>query len=239
MLLAQRLLDTLLPPRCVLCGEGVETQGSLCGVCWGRLHFISEPFCAKCSLPFEFDPGTGALCGACLEHPPSYAAARAALSYDEASRPLVARLKYYDQTYLARGMAAWLMRAGREVLEGADLLAPVPLHYYRLIRRTYNQSGLLARWVGEASGIPVIPDLLTRKKHTAPQASLSRDKRRKNVRGAFTITPRHKERVAGKRIVLVDDVMTTGATVEACSKALLKAGAASVHVLALARTSNT
>jgi ComF family protein len=236
-------LDLLLPPRCLSCGAQVDAQGTLCAPCWGRLSFLGPPWCARCGRPFELPPGggpaegegEGACCAACLADPPAFGRARAALAYDDESRGLVLAFKHADRTRSAPAFGAWMARAGAEVLAGADLLVPVPLHRWRLFARRYNQSALLALAVGRAAGVPVSADLLARRRPTRTQGGLTRAGRTRNVAGAFAVRPRRLDLVRGRRVVLVDDVLTTGATVEECARALLRAGAAAVDVLALAR----
>lgn len=232
----ERALDLLLPPQCLQCGAGVERVGMLCPACWRRTSFLGPPLCEVCGYPFEFDVGEGALCGACTRERPVFDRARAALSYEAVGRDLVLAFKLSDRTYAAPALAGWMVRAGAELLEGADLLAPVPLHRRQLFLRRYNQAALLAQAVGRASGRRVVPDLLVRTRATALQTRLSAAARVENVRGAFRVRPSRESTVADRRIVVIDDVMTTGATVSACARALRKAGAAEVFVLTLART---
>lgn len=232
---AAAALDLLLPPRCLACGAIVDAQGTLCAGCWRGITFIGPPMCACCGLPFEIAAGPGALCGACVASPPVWGRARAALVYDDGSRPLVLGFKHGDRTHAAIPFARWMALAGAELLAGADLLVPVPLHPWRLFRRRYNQSALLARAVADRSGVPLLVDAVVRRRRTPSQGGLNRRQRALNVRGAFRVRPAAADRIRGRRVVLVDDVLTTGATVTACARALLSAGAASVDVLALAR----
>jgi ComF family protein len=229
------LLDVLLPPRCFACGTEVGRGGALCGSCWGRIRFIAAPLCAGCGVPFELPAGPGAKCGACLTEEPRYGRARSVFVYDQASRSLVLDFKHGDRTEAAPAFGAWLARAGAELLDGADLLVPVPLHRWRLFRRRYNQAGLLAHAAARASGVACAPDLLVRRRATESQGHLSRAGRARNVAHAFHVRPRHTNLLAGKRIILIDDVLTTGATATECAAALRRAGAASVDVLTLAR----
>jgi ComF family protein len=233
--LGRRALDIVLPPRCLACGTGVERQGALCAECWNRLTFIAPPWCACCGMPFEYRVEGEVLCGACIARTPVFDRARAVLAYDDGSRPLVLSFKHGDQTYAAGAYGGWLARAGAELLDGADLLVPVPLHRWRLFRRRYNQAALLAQAVGRSAGIAVIPDLLVRRRRTPSQGGLDRAERRRNVRTAFAVHPRRSGQVRGRAIVLVDDVMTTGATLSECARVLKRAGAARVDVLTLAR----
>lgn len=232
----EMLLNLIFPPQCLMCHAIVPTHGTLCLDCWQQVHFISDPCCACCGLPFDYAIGDGALCGDCLQQHPSYLCARAAFRYDDASKSLILKLKYHDQSYLAATYGRWLAKAGGEMLKSCDVIVPVPLYYWRFVQRRYNQSALLAAALARQCALPVIPDALKRIRHTPPQTGLTRAQRHDNVRGVFAVHPKFKKRLAGKRIVLIDDVMTTGATLEACSRALLKAGAGAVYVLTLART---
>jgi ComF family protein len=202
--------------------------------------WLSSPLCACCGCPFEFDPLGGAdaeqlLCGACLRDPPSFARARAVFRYDDASRGLILAFKHADRLHGAPAYGEWLARAGAELLNQAAYVAPVPLHWTRLAWRRYNQAALLAQAAARVTRRAVIPDLLERARRTPQQGDLGAAARRRNVRRAFRVNARHRDKLAGKRIVLVDDVFTTGATVEECTRALLDAGAEVVDVLTLAR----
>ena len=230
-----RGLDAVLPPRCLKCGLVVAVQGALCPTCWQGLSFLSPPCCACCGRPFDFDLGPGALCGACAQAPPAFDRARSVLRYDEANRDLILAYKHADRTSLTPAFAAWLKRAGDELLRDADLIVPVPLHWSRLFGRRYNQAALLAVALGELSGKAVVPDLLIRRRATRKQGHLGRLARQRNVAGAFALHPRRAAAAAGKRILLIDDVITTGATVTNCARILRQGGATAIDVLALAR----
>lgn len=230
---ARRVLDALLPPRCLACGGLSETPGALCARCWEAVSFLTAPFCAQCGRPFDVDPGPAALCGACVADPPAFARARAVMRYDDASKGLILRFKHADKTAAAPFFARWMARAGADLLAEADLLMPVPLHRWRLFHRRYNQAALLANALSRLSGVACRPDGLLRVRHTAPQGTKGRRERRGNVRGAFRLRPRVA--VEGRRVLLVDDVLTTGATIEECAGVLLDGGAAAVDVLTLAR----
>lgn len=229
------LLDALLPPQCLSCRADVAAPGVLCPACWGAIRFLGPPQCAACGVPFELPSLEGALCAGCLASRPAYGAARAVFRYDDGSRGLILSFKHGDRTEAAPAFGQWLARAGEELVGRADLILPVPLHWTRLFRRRYNQSALLAQSLGRVVGVPVAVDILRRRRATPSQGRLSRAGRRRNVQGAFAVGPAHHETIRGQRILLVDDVLTTGATVEACSGTLLRAGAATVDVLTLAR----
>jgi ComF family protein len=230
-------LDLALPRLCAACREPVEGEG-LCPKCWSKLSFISRPYCERLGVPFVYDPGPGILSMEAIANPPAYQRARAAVRFDEISRALVHALKYGDRLDLAPMMGRWLGHAGRELLTGADALVPVPLHWRRRWARRFNQSAILAAAVSATSGLPVAADALRRVKPTAQQVGLSRSERAANVQGAFRVPPEGKAAIVGRRLVLIDDVLTSGATVEGCAKALLRAGAANVDVLVFARVAD-
>ena len=229
------LLDAILPPRCLKCGGIVADPGSLCGRCWPELRFLGAPCCACCGFPFEFDMGENALCAACSAQRPRYDRARAALAYDDGSRDLILRFKHADRIDGAATFAGWMARAGAALVDSADVIAPVPLHRWRLVRRRYNQAAILANAIGRLRGKLVVPDLLVRHRATPSQGHLGRSQRHRNVAGAFALHPGRAQVAAGARILLVDDVLTTGATAEACARALHNAGAKAVDLLVLAR----
>jgi ComF family protein len=231
------LLDAVLPPLCLGCAEIVSEPGALCASCWSGLAFLGRPHCETCGYPFPAEHHAVAvgLCGPCLARPPRYRQARAVLAYDTPSRALVLPFKHGDRTDMAGTYTRWMARAGSELLERADFVAPVPLHWRRLLLRRYNQAALLAAGVAREAGRPHRPDLLLRSRWTGSQAGLAGKERRRNVRNAFLVNARHADGLKGKNVLLVDDVMTTGATVEACTLALRRAGASHVDVLTLAR----
>ena len=235
----RQLLDSVLPPLCLGCGEIVETAGALCAGCWQGFSFIAAPQCARCGDPFAEDLGEGALCATCLARPPKFRRARAALAYDAHSRRLVLPFKHGDRTDVARACGGWMARAGTNLLAEADLIAPVPLHWRRLLARRYNQAQLLACAAVRAASLApegrLAPDLLRRRRWTGSQAGLRARERRRTVREAFDIHPRWAGEVAGKTVLLVDDVLTTGATAEACARVLQRGGVRHVDVLTLAR----
>jgi ComF family protein len=232
-----RVLDSVFPPRCIACGQAVEMQGAVCGECWPGLTFLAEPLCRCCGVPLPEDaPGEGVFaCVPCATAPPAYRKARAAVLFDRIGADLVHKLKYADRTGLAPSLAQWMLRAAPDMLAEADAIVPVPLHRTRLWRRRFNQAALLALALARKAGKPVWSQALLRRKRTAPQIGLGRTGRAANVRHAFAVSPRFAEPVRGAHILLIDDVLTTGATAEACARVLLRAGAASVEVLTVAR----
>jgi ComF family protein len=215
----------------------VEGEG-LCAACWSKLSFITRPYCERLGIPFVYDPGPGILSMEAIADPPAYNRARAAVRFDEVSRALVHALKYGDRLDLAPMMGRWISRAGREILAEADALVPVPLHWRRLWTRRFNQSAMLAASVSAASGVPIVTTALKRVKATVQQVGLSRSERATNVQGAFRVPEQGKAAVAGRRLVVLDDVLTSGATVEGCARALLRAGARQVDVLVFARVAD-
>jgi ComF family protein len=218
----------------------VDRQGSLCADCFRGLSFVTAPFCTRCGAPFPHEgaglPGAeGPLCPACEARPPAFAAARAALRYDDAARRLILPFKHADRTELAGLLARHMLRAGRDLLDRAELVAPVPLHWRRLVARRYNQAALLSARLARMAGRPHAPDLLRRRRATPPLGERGAAERAAVLEGAFALSRGAARRVAGRRVLLVDDVMTSGATAGACAGLLLEAGAAAVEVLAAAR----
>jgi ComF family protein len=228
------VVDLALPPLCPACREPVIGQ-ALCADCWSKLHFIAPPYCERLGIPFAYDPGPGILSMQAIADPPAYARARAAVRYDDIARTLVHAFKYGDRLDLAPTLGLWMARAGHELTAEADAIVPVPLHWRRLWARRFNQSAMLADVVAKQSGRPVDYEVLRRVKATAQQVGLSRAQRADNIQGAFRVPAAARAGVAGRRLVLVDDVLTTGATAEGCARALLRAGAANVDVLTFAR----
>ena len=232
-LVAAQAVDLLLPPRCPACREIVENAGRFCLGCWSGLTFITAPRCAGCGAPFDIDRGATARCGGCLETPPKFAAARAALAYAGSARTVLLGFKHGDRQHLVDIMAPQLVRAGRDWLGPGTVLVPVPLHRWRLWQRGFNQAALLARAVARRSGSSLAVDALIRAKPTRSSQGMGRRARAANVRGAFKVG--RPAAIKDKEIILIDDVLTTGATAEACTRVLLRAGARRVRVLTWAR----
>ncbi len=230
---ARGLLDLLLPVR-DFDGDPAQTAG-LPLKQWSRITFLEDPVCDGCGSPWEYDPGPGVRCAACEARPRAFSRARAACLYDEASRDLILKLKHADRTDLALLMARWLSRAARPLLEEADVVVPTPLHRWRLLRRRYNQAAEIARPLARMHALSFLPDGLVRVRDTETQGGKSAAGRRRNVAGAFAVPHRLRDRLAGRRVLLIDDVLTTGATAHACARALKAAGAAAVDVAVIAK----
>src|SRR5690348_15607937 len=229
------MLDVARPPLCPSCRQPLGDGHGLCAGCWAKLSFIEPPYCARLGIPFVYDPGPGLLSMEAIANPPSYDRARAAVRYDDVARALVHKFKYSDHMELAPMLGQWMARAGRELTREADALIPVPLHWRRLWARRFNQSAALAFAVGSVATLPVLTESLRRVRATPQQVGLDKGDRAQNVSGAFRVPPERKADIAGRRLIVVDDVLTSGATVEACARALLRAGAAHVDVLTFAR----
>ena len=230
-------LNALLPAHCLTCDVQVDAPGQLCAACFRATAFLTEPCCRRCGVPFESagQGGRDGVCQGCRDRPPPWRAARAAMHYDDQARRLVLPLKYGDRVELARALAPHMARAGAALLRATDLIVPVPLHRRRLLARRYNQSALLAQALARLSGRPAVLDVLRRTRATSPLAEKGASARAAEVDGVFVVRERHRPRVDGARVLLVDDVLTSGATAGACARALLAAGALDVDVLVAAR----
>jgi ComF family protein len=231
-------LDIVLPFRCAACGDIVAGEPGFCPACWKQLRFITSPHCFQCCEPFDLPVPPSTRCGVCLAQPPSWSMARAVWRYDSAARAPILRLKYGDRTDLVDLFAQHLTRKLEGIATDNCLLIPVPLHRWRIFKRTFNQSALLVQAIHKKSGMPASFTALIRTRNTRPQQGLTRAERLKNVHTAFRVPDTERARLTGRTVILVDDVVTTGATVEACARLLLRAGAADVRLLTLARVVN-
>jgi ComF family protein len=227
------ILDFALPPRCPGCGAVTPEPHRFCMACWSSLTFLGEPCCEMCALPFDYDQGAGTLCGGCLSHPPRFDRLRAAVVYGDIPRKVALKLKYGGRPGVAETVARFMSRHLAATPDA--LLAPVPLHRWRIWQRGYNQAALIASALARRGGIDARLDLIERVKRTPPLKGMNAAQRRDTLRGAFRVPPRHKAGVKGRRIVLIDDVYTSGATANGCARALKRAGADEVWVLAWAR----
>jgi ComF family protein len=232
----QAALQVLYPPQCISCAEPVLTDFGLCGDCWRETPFIAGLVCDRCGIPLPGGvPGETAVCDDCMAIARPWGRGRAALIYRDNGRKLVLALKHGDRLDLARPAADWLVRAAQPILQPDLLVVPVPLHWSRLIRRRYNQAALLSKGLAMRAGLDHCPDALQRLRSTGSQENRTRDGRFANMAGALRVPSRRRALVAGRAVLLVDDVMTSGATFAAGTEALMQAGAASVDVLCLAR----
>jgi ComF family protein len=231
--LLRGLADIVVPPACVACGARQGSGDALCATCWRDVAFIRAPLCDRLGLPLPFGGPPPLISAAAAADPPVWARARAVGRYEPGGvlARIVSGFKYHDRHHARGLLGGWLVTAGAELLADADLIVPVALQRWRLVRRQFNQSALLAREVSRRTGVPWSPFVLAKARATVPQAGLTRQARLENVRGAFTVPTRRRSAVAGRRIVLLDDVLTTGATAEAATRALLRAGASAVDVL--------
>jgi len=232
----QALLHMVYPPQCLSCDARVTTDFGLCGDCWRDTPFIIGLTCSKCGTPLPGDDAdTGVLCDDCITTARPWGQGRAALLYKDNARKLVLSFKHGDRIDLARPAAIWMHRAAAPLLRPGMLVAPVPLHWMRLLKRRYNQAGLLSAAVAKMANLDHIPDLLQRRRSTGSQDDRSREGRFANMSGALTAHPRHAARIEGRHILLVDDVMTSGATLASAAEACIAQGAAEISVLVLAR----
>lgn len=232
---ARSFANILLPPLCIVCRVPIGTNGLVCGSCFAGIDFIVPPLCTRLGVPLPYDTGAPYLSAAALASPPPYDSARAVARYSQTMRDLIQGFKYGDRQEGLRLFARWLARAGKDILAGADVIVPVPLYRSRLWARRFNQSALLAQALAGQSGVPADCGSLRRTRRTISQVGLSATQRKRNVAGAFKIAPSRRQTIEGKAVVLIDDVITTGATVEACTRVLKRTGAVRVDVLALAR----
>lgn len=234
-------LDLILPPRCPVNGDIVSSVGAISPRAWRELTFISPPHCPCCGIPFAIDTmidiqqPDNFLCASCLSTPRTFDQAKSLLVYDEASRKMILAFKHGDALHLHTTLAPLLAKAGGEFLNPDAIIVPVPLHWMRLVKRRYNQAAILGIEIGKLSGVTCWPDALIRTRHTPPQGHKTAKDRHRNVSGAFDIHQSYVHKLSGRDIILIDDVFTTGATLEECAKVLKAAGAKSVKLLTVAR----
>lgn len=231
----QNLLDLLLPPRCLGTGEIVDAQGMVTPALWSQLGFIDTPYCQTCGLPFAFATPDSTLCASCIDDEPVFDTARAAVVYDDTSRQMILDFKYGDRLHAVDTFMPWMLRAGAGMLAETDIILPVPLHRKRLWQRRFNQSALLAQKLARHSQKTYLAEGLIRSRYTIPQKGLSRKERHLNVKNAFAVPAPQAQKIQGKNVMIVDDVFTSGATLNECARILKKSGAAKVFVLTIAR----
>lgn len=229
----KNLLNFVFPPQCPICKKRVQDTNNLCNECFSMIHFISTPYCEKCGRPFEFQITEELFCGVCLTKKQPFHKARAAFKYDDFSKKLILPFKHGDHIELTPLLTHLLLQAGKDLFPDIDIILPVPLHRFRLMKRKYNQAALLAKALSHHINKPFIAGVLLRIKSTQSQGHLKKDKRKQNVAKAFAVT--NNQLILGKHILLVDDVLTSGATLNECAKVLKKAGAKQVSYLTLAR----
>lgn len=235
-MLLQSAIRLIYPPQCISCGERTMAENGLCASCWGGVGFISGLVCDKCGVPLlGEDHGDTEYCDDCITIARPWAQGRAAISYTEIGRKITLALKHGDRLDVVKPASDWMVRAAKPMLKDAMIVAPVPLHWRRLFKRRYNQSALLARHVAKATRLTFCPDLLVRHRPTPSQEGRNRDERFANMAGAIRTHPKRLDHLDCKHILLVDDVMTSGATFAACAEACLAQGASEVSILALAR----
>ena len=228
------VVDLLWPPSCIGCGAAVIEADRFCAACWQSLPLIAPPVCQRYGVPLPFDLGPEPLSPLAISDPPVFERARAAFRYDGRARELVHHFKYGDRTELARPMGRLMAEAGKALLADASLIVPVPLHRFRFLGRRFNQAALLAKEIGVLAQKPVGFEVLARVKATRPQVGLTRAERADNLARAFAVRDHERHQIAGRRILLIDDVMTSAATGNACARTLLKAGASAVDLLVFA-----
>ncbi|NCP61932.1 MAG: ComF family protein [Alphaproteobacteria bacterium] len=239
----KKILQFLLPARCLVCRDVIEEQGHICASCWGDLTFLSDAKCDRCGIPFEVidlktqdGAGENALtCPSCLKDPPPFHRSVSSLLYDDKSKDLILRFKHGDATHMAPAFGQWLAKAGKDILERTDYLVPVPLHWKRLLKRQYNQAALLVNELEKVCRVPALLEGLERTSHTPTQGYLTKEERHTNVSGKFVVPSKNKNIVNKKVITIVDDVYTSGATAKACAEALQQEGVSEINILTLAR----
>jgi ComF family protein len=232
--LGDQLLDLVFPPACLLCDAQVLVAHSLCADCWGKMTFISDPLCSVCGVPFPVALEDENICHICLQNKPIFTMARAVVRFDDATAQLIHNFKYYDRPDYAVLMASLMSKYHDAQLYNAALITPVPMHSKRLRERQYNQAGLLAKHIARKIGVRFVPDLLIKTKHTPSQSGLTAEARKENIKDAFVMNPKFKLR--NQSIILVDDVITTGATMNECARVLASNGNNQTIALAFART---
>ncbi len=228
------IVDTILPPRCPVTGGIVDAQGMISADAWKGLSFVSSPYCLCCGLPFGLD-NHDVKCLKCIDYPPGFDRARSALYYNDISRDLILGFKHGDKTHIVSSFLPWLIRAAGDFLEQADYLVPVPLHRWRLLSRRYNQAAVISAALSKKCGVEELPMALKRVRATVSQGHLGMQQRTKNVMHAFDVSSAYSKQLSGKSIILIDDVYTSGATINECAKVLKNSGACTVNVLTLAR----
>lgn len=236
--LAANIADLVIPPACLACQTPLVEHNTICATCWAEISFIRQPVCDRLGLPLPFDTGPGSISAAAAANPPIYDHARAAAHYSGVMREMILSFKYGDNHNARKLFGRWLASAGQGLIDECDVIAPVPMHPRRLLARRFNQSAILALELGRTCEKPYQPQLIRRTRQTTAQVGLTSAQRRRNLAGAFAVRSRQRRHVEGRNILLVDDVITTGTTLNACARALRRAGAARVDAIALAIVTN-
>lgn len=232
----QTAMQVIFPPRCVSCGEFVEEDFNLCGACWRGTPFVGGAICDACGTPLPGAPSEVLeTCDDCMSNPPPWTQGRAVFLYEGRARQMVLRLKHGDRHDIVHPAARWMAAAGKDVVTERTVVCPIPLHWRRFLRRRFNQSALLASEMARHLAVPYVPDLLVRTRATLAMEGMSREERYDNLAASIVVNPKHTNRIKSQDILLVDDVMTSGATFSAATTACLEAKAAQVSVIALAR----
>ncbi len=234
-----RLVDTVTPPVCLACHDPLSTHDTICPACWTKIDFIRAPLCERLGIPLPYDSGAGTLSAQAVAAPPVYGRARAVARYDGVMRQLIHDFKFRDRQDARKLFGRWLAETGKILVADADVAVPIPLHRWKLLKRRFNQSAILSAELSRLTGLPNAPLALKRFRRTPPQLGLTAAQREQNVKGAFTVSPRHRATIDGRHVLLIDDVITTGATITAATTALLSAGATGVDVLSLALVTDT
>lgn len=231
----QSSVDFILPPRCLLCYERTVDAHNVCASCWQGLTFISKPQCVKCGIPFEYGMADNLSCAPCLDKQPEFNQMRSAVVYNDISRHLVLCFKHGDMLQLSKLLSRWMHTAGKEIISRSDILIPVPLHFTRLMWRQYNQAAILSNQIAKLADKNKHNEILTRNRYTPSQGKKTYKERVKNVKSAIQINPKYADLICGKNVLLIDDVYTTGATINECCRILKAGGASSIDVLTFAR----
>ena len=230
----QFILNFLFPNKCIIC-DSYASQNKVCSECWGNFSFITKPYCSLCSHPFAYDNDLEAICGACIAKSPKYDKAISIFKYDHFSKKIIHKFKYQDQLHILDYLSGLMLNMGREIIQNSDIIIPVAMHKHKLLKRGYNQAALLAMRIASKQNIKYLPQAIIKTENTIPQAGLEKKDRLKNIKSSFKINAKFTEEIKGKRILLVDDVITTGATITECCKILKTAKPAKIFVLTLAK----
>ena len=228
------LTNLLFPAQCVICSS-YEAQTDICTKCWEKLTFITKPYCASCCYPFAYENDIDAICGHCISNKPNYEKAISILKYDNHSKALIHKFKYQDQLHILDYFTRLMLNMGKELIKQADIIAPVPMHKYKLLKRGYNQAALLAMKISSQSKIQYIPQLIIKINNSSSQTALTKHQRQKNIKNSFQLNPKFAPLIKGKKILLIDDVITTGATLSECCKVIKNGEPNKILVLTLAK----